>query len=289
MKILVGRGTCGIAAGANKVFEAFEASLADKNVKAELCSTGCIGACYLEPIVDVIADDGKKYSYVKIDATAAEEIVEKHVINGEVIDEKLMAVEDLAILERQTKIALRNCGIINPENVDEYIADEGYNAAKKCLTELSAEQVIEIIKESGLRGRGGAGFPTWFKWDAAKKSPGEKKYMVCNADEGDPGAFMDRGILEGDPHSVLEGMIIGGFAIGADEGIIYVRAEYPLAITRLEIAISQARERGLLGKNLFGTNFNFDIRIKAGAGAFVCGEETALIASLEGERGMPRL
>ena len=184
---------------------------------------------------------------------------------------------------------LRNCGVINPENIEEYIAAGGYKAIEKVLSSMKPEEVIEEIKISGLRGRGGAGFPTWFKWNAAKQSPGNEKYLVCNADEGDPGAFMDRSVLEGDPHSLLEGMIIGGYAMGANHGVIYCRAEYPLAIKRLEIAMEQAREKGFLGENIFGSGFDFDIYIKAGAGAFVCGEETALIASLEGERGMPRL
>ena len=184
---------------------------------------------------------------------------------------------------------LRNCGVINPEEIDEYIAVDGYKAIEKVLASMSPEDVIEEIKVSGLRGRGGAGFPTWFKWNAAYQSQGKEKYLVCNADEGDPGAFMDRSVLEGDPHSLIEGMIIGGYAMGASEGVIYCRAEYPLAIKRLEIAMEQARSKGFLGKNIFGSSFSFDIRIKAGAGAFVCGEETALIASLEGERGMPRL
>ncbi|MCL2152078.1 MAG: 4Fe-4S binding protein [Oscillospiraceae bacterium] len=200
-----------------------------------------------------------------------------------------MSDEDTKTLGCQTKIALRNCGILDPENIDEYMAQGGYGAARRCVSESNPENVISIIKESGLRGRGGAGFPTWFKWDAAKNSPDKPKYIVCNADEGDPGAFMDRAILEGDPHSVLEGLIIGGFAIGAGEGVIYVRAEYPLAIKRLRIAIEQAKRAGCLGSGLFGSDFSFDIHIKEGAGAFVCGEETALIASLEGKRGMPRL
>ena len=289
MRILVGRGSCGNAAGAGKVYDALETALRENNIGASLLSTGCIGACYLEPIVEVIDDDGNKHTYVKVGAEAASEIARKHLIGGETVETLLMQQEDIETLGRQTKIALRNCGVINPEDIGEYIAGGGYEAAKKCITELGAVKVIDIIKESGLRGRGGAGFPTWFKWNAAKNSPGAVKYMVCNADEGDPGAFMDRAVLEGDPHSVLEGILIGGYSIGAAEGIIYVRAEYPLAITRLNIAIMQAREQGFLGKNLFGTGFCFDIRIKAGAGAFVCGEETALIASLEGERGMPRL
>ena len=289
MRIQVGRGTCGVAAGANKVYDALEEALKENSISATLISTGCIGACYLEPIVDVIDDGGEKFTYIRVDDAAVNEIAQKHLKGGAPVNERLMQAEDVGKQERQTKIALRNCGVINPEDISEYISGGGYGAAEKCIAMLDPGKVIDIIKESGLRGRGGAGFPTWFKWNAAKNSPGDMKYIVCNADEGDPGAFMDRGILEGDPHSVLEGMLIGGFAIGAAEGIIYVRAEYPLAIERLEIAIAQAREKGFLGKNLFGTEFCFDIRIKAGAGAFVCGEETALIASLEGERGMPRL
>ncbi|MCL1792597.1 MAG: 4Fe-4S binding protein [Oscillospiraceae bacterium] len=201
----------------------------------------------------------------------------------------MISKEDLDSLNSQRRIALSNCGVIDPENIDEYISREGYEAAKKCMTKLTPEQVIDEMKISGVGGRGGAGFPTWFKWNAARQSKGEKKYMICNADEGDPGAFMDRAVIEGDPHAVIEGMMIGAYAIGSDEGIVYVRAEYPLAIIRLEKALGQARERGILGKNIFGGDFCFDIHIKAGAGAFVCGEETALIASLEGERGMPRL
>jgi len=289
VRILVGRGSCGIAAGANKVFSALETAINDYGIDAELLSAGCIGACYLEPIVEITDDGGQKYTYVKVGAEDIAKIAQEHIIGGTPVEEMLMQPEDAATLGRQTKIALRNCGLINPEDIGEYTAGGGYEAAKKSITGLSAREVIEIIKESGLRGRGGAGFPTWFKWNAARNSPGETKYMVCNADEGDPGAFMDRAVLEGDPHSVLEGMLIGGYAIGAAEGIIYVRAEYPLAIKRLNIAIEQARDRGFLGKCLFGTDYSFDIRIKAGAGAFVCGEETALIASLEGERGMPRL
>ena len=289
MRILVGQGSCGIAAGAKKVYDAMEAALLTNGIDASLISTGCIGVCYLEPIVEVIYDSGEKYTYVMVNAESAIDIVEKHLKGGRPVDSMLIPDEDIKMLERQTKIALRDCGVINPEDIGEYTAAGGYEAARKCIAELSPGDVIDIIKESGLRGRGGAGFPTWFKWNAAKNSPDEPKYIVCNADEGDPGAFMDRAILEGDPHCVLEGIIIGGFAMGACEGIIYVRAEYPLAIKRLNIAIDQAREAGYLGNNLFGTDFNFNIRIKAGAGAFVCGEETALIASLEGERGMPRL
>ena len=289
LRILVGQGSCGIAAGANKVYDALEAALRDNNVDATLIHTGCVGACYLEPIVEIVGDTGEKHTYVKVTAETANEIIRKHLIEGTAADDLLMSDEDKNVVERQTKIALRNCGVIDPEDLGEYIASGGYKAAEKCITGLSPADVIGIIKESGLRGRGGAGFPTWFKWNAAKESPGEKKYIVCNADEGDPGAFMDRAVLEGDPHSILEGILIGGYAMGAAEGIIYVRAEYPLAIRRLNTAIDRARQAGYLGKNLFGTGFSFDIRIKAGAGAFVCGEETALIASLEGSRGMPRL
>ena len=289
MKILVGQGSCGIAAGANKVFATLEGGLKKADPNAVLLRTGCIGTCYLEPIVEIIEDSGEKYTYVKVNAEIAAEILEKHIKAKKAVKEYLISADDEDKQARQTKIALRNCGVINPEDINEYIVNGGYEAAKKCVSTLTQLEVIEIIKVSGLRGRGGAGFPTWFKWNAALQSPGAVKYMVCNADEGDPGAFMDRAVLEGDPHTVLEGMLIGGYSIGATEGIIYVRAEYPLAIERLNTAIAQARENGFLGKNLFGTNFSFDIRIKAGAGAFVCGEETALIASLEGERGMPRL
>ena len=289
MRVLVGQGSCGNAAGAQKVYDALDYALRTSGADARLIKTGCIGACYLEPIVEVVHDSGKKYTYVKVDAGKAVEIAEKHVLNSTPIDEMLMPDEDVEMLNSQTKIALRNCGVINPEDVNEYIAGGGYEAARKCVSELSKTGVIDILKESGLRGRGGAGFPTWFKWNAMSNAPGETKFVVCNADEGDPGAFMDRAILEGDPHSVLEGMLIGAYAMGATKGIIYVRAEYPLAITRLNIAIEQARAHGFLGEKLFGTKYCFDVTIKAGAGAFVCGEETALIASLEGERGMPRL
>ena len=289
MRILVGQGSCGIAAGANKVYDALETALRENKIDARLIRTGCVGACYLEPIVEIVGDGGEKHTYVGVSAESAGQIVQKHILGGKPVEELLMQDEDLKTLERQTKIALRNCGVIDPEDIGEYIAGGGYSSAEKCVKSMSPAGVIDIIKESNLRGRGGAGFPTWFKWNAAKNSQGAPKYMVCNADEGDPGAFMDRAVLEGDPHSVLEGILIGGYAIGAAEGIIYVRAEYPLAITRLKTAIQQAKDLGYLGKNLFGTDFAFDIRIKAGAGAFVCGEETALIESLEGSRGMPRL
>lgn len=291
MKVVVGQGSCGIATGAKKTSDEFQRIVAEKNLtNVVIDKTGCIGTCYLEPIVDVYNDEGAlETRYVKCTTDKVERIVEEHLMGGKPVEEYAIPAEDEAFLSQQQRIVLRNCGQINPEKIEEYIATGGYEAARKVITSMTPDEVIEEIKVSGLRGRGGAGFPTWFKWNAIKSNKGAQKYMVCNADEGDPGAFMDRSVLEGDPHSLLEGMIIGGFAAGATEGIIYCRAEYPLAIVRLEIAMAQAREKGYLGKNLFGTDFNFDIRIKAGAGAFVCGEETALIASLEGERGMPRL
>lgn len=289
MKAVVGLGSCGIAAGAGKVYSALEKKVKSKNINISLVKTGCIGACYLEPIIDLIDDSGKKTTYVNVTPEMVDEILENHVKTGRPVEGSVIAVEDAEMLKKQTRIALRNCGILNPEDIDECIANGAYEATKKVITSMTPEQVIDEMKASALRGRGGAGFPTWFKWDAARKSPGQEKYIVCNADEGDPGAFMDRSILEGDPHSLIEGMIIGGYAMGAIEGIIYVRAEYPLAIVRLQDAMDQARAKGFLGQNIFGSKFNFDMRIKAGAGAFVCGEETALIASLEGERGMPRL
>lgn len=290
MKIIVGQGSCGIAAGANKAYEAIKKALDQRGLEIEIALTGCIGMCYLEPIIDVINDQGEKITYVKVTPEMAEEIVEASIVKGEKIQEYMISEIDRRGLEKQQRVALRNCGLINPESIDEYIARGGYKAIEKCIKTKTPAEVIEEIKVSGLRGRGGAGFPTWFKWNAALQSPGERKYIICNADEGDPGAFMDRSVLEGDPHTLIEGMLIGGYAIGAKEGIVYVRAEYPLAIQRLKKAIEDAKERGFLGKNLFGANkFDFTLRIKAGAGAFVCGEETALIASLEGERGMPRL
>ena len=277
-RITIGLGSCGIAAGAADVLRIFE------QAGVEASAVGCIGMCYLEPIV---TRDGE--IYVKVDAAAAEELLK--LIKGEENNAAQYKIkqEDLDGLQAQVRVALQNCGNINPENIEEYLAEEGYEAARKCITALSPEEVIAEIKTSGLSGRGGAGFPTWIKWQAARDSAGETKYVICNADEGDPGAFMDRAVIEGDPHALIEGMTITAYAIGAAEGIVYVRAEYPLAIKRLTIALEQARARGLLGKNIFDSGFCFDIRIKAGAGAFVCGEETALIASLEGERGMPKL
>ena len=288
-KVIVGKGSCGIAAGAQGIYEQLEDGIRRAGTDCSVTVAGCIGMCYLEPIVDVVGPSGEKQTYVKVDKKGAEEILKS--LQGEDNDaaKYLIHHEDADNLHGQQRIALQNCGIINPEVLAEYIEKGGYSAAEKCVTAMKPEDVIAEMKTAGLGGRGGAGFPTWFKWQAARDSRGDKKYVICNADEGDPGAFMDRAVLEGDPHALIEGMLIAAYAIGSDEGVVYVRAEYPLAIKRLEKAMEQAREAGYLGKNLFGTAFSFDMRIKAGAGAFVCGEETALIASLEGERGMPRL
>lgn len=287
MKIIIGEGSCGIAAGAAKIHD----YLGEHAQFAELSITGCIGMCYLEPIVDVI-EDGIKRTYCKVSTELLPEFtaaLERRDFEGAFLKSLELKAEDRAFLENQTRIALRNCGKINPESIDEYIAAGGYRALEKVLREMTPEDVIETIKKSGLAGRGGAGFPTWFKWNAARQSAGTEKYLICNADEGDPGAFMDRAVIESDPHNLIEGMLIGAYAIGAGEAVVYVRAEYPLAIVRLTKAIRQAEERGYLGENIAGSGFSCKMRIKAGAGAFVCGEETALIESLEGERGMPRL
>lgn len=287
MKIIIGEGSCGIAAGAAKIHD----YLGEHAQFAELSITGCIGMCYLEPIVDVI-EDGIKRTYCKVSTELLPEFtaaLERRDFEGAFLKGLELKAEDRAFLENQTRIALRNCGKINPESIDEYIAAGGYRALEKVLREMTPEDVIETIKKSGLAGRGGAGFPTWFKWNAARQSAGTEKYLICNADEGDPGAFMDRAVIESDPHNLIEGMLIGAYAIGAGEAVVYVRAEYPLAIVRLTQAIRQAEERGYLGENIAGSGFSCKMRIKAGAGAFVCGEETALIESLEGERGMPRL
>ena len=287
MKIVVGEGSCGIAAGAEKVRQAL---LKQDLNGAKLTIAGCIGMCYLEPIVDIYEDDQEVKRLVRVTENDAEKI-SKYAKTGDesIISSLLVSDEDKEFLNKQTRIALRRCGIINPDEIDDFVNADGYTAIKKVLTSMTPEDVIEVIKTSGLAGRGGAGFPTWFKWNAARQSEGEEKYLICNADEGDPGAFMDRAVIESDPHTLIEGMLIGAYAIGAKNAVVYVRAEYPLAIKRLERAIEQATAAGYLGDNILGTDFSCKMTIKAGAGAFVCGEETALIESLEGHRGMPRL
>ncbi len=308
-KIIVGMGTCGIAAGAREIFEAIEEELQKGNSDAVLTRTGCIGMCEQEPLVDVQLPGGDRVTYGKVTKDDAIRIIREHVLGGAVVEDKAVArcitgkqqtgheldqqariptYDDLDFYRKQYRIVLANCGRINPESIDQYIAVGGYEACAKALTMMSPEAVIAEVKGAGLRGRGGAGFPTGLKWELTRKTPSGKKYLICNADEGDPGAFMDRSLLEGDPHRIIEGMIIAAYAIGASEGYIYVRAEYPLAIRRLQIAIEQAKAYGFLGKDLFGSGFDFDLKIKKGAGAFVCGEETALMASIEGKRGMPR-
>ena len=288
MKILVGEGSCGIAAGAEKVYSALQKALA--GTTHTLGVTGCIGMCYLEPIVDVYPDGGEVIRLVRVKPEDAEKIL-AFLNDGseEHIKDLVVSEEDSQFLKKQTRIALRRCGIIDPNEISDFLKNDGYTALKKVLGGMTPEQVIDTVKISGLAGRGGAGFPTWFKWNAARQSAGDEKYLICNADEGDPGAFMDRAVIESDPHNLIEGMLIAAYAIGAKHAVVYVRAEYPLAIKRLERAIKQAQENGYLGENILGSSFSCDMRIKAGAGAFVCGEETALIESLEGSRGMPRL
>ncbi|NCD42998.1 MAG: NADH-quinone oxidoreductase subunit F, partial [Bacteroidia bacterium] len=293
-KVIVGLGSCGIAAGANKVYDKIEALQKVENLEFELKKTSCVGMCYREPLVE-IQDASGTYLYGDVDEDRIVEIIDKHIHHHDPVKEfivrtDLFKTEDNEYVDNQVKIALRHCGFIDPESISDYENQQGYKALKKIQTEkIQPEQVIQTVIDSGLRGRGGGGFPTGLKWKFAFNSQSDVKYLICNADEGDPGAFMDRSLLEGDPHAVIEGMIIGAFAIGATEGVIYCRAEYPLAIKRLQIALNQARKKGYLGKNAAGIeNFHFDIYIKEGAGAFVCGEETALMASVEGKRGMPR-
>ena len=294
--ILVCNGTGCTSSKSPEILEKFKKIIEEKEIKnVRVIKTGCFGLCAKGPIVIVRPDDT---FYAMVKPEDCEEIIESHIVENKVVErllckdidgKKVTKLDDLTFYKKQKRIALKNCGVINPEDIDEYIAFDGYRALARVLIEMSQDEVIEIIDKSGLRGRGGAGFPTGKKWKLTKEAKGETKYVVCNADEGDPGAFMDRSILEGDPHSVLEAMEIAGFAIGANKGYIYVRAEYPIAVQRLKIAIEQAREYGILGKNIFGTNFDFDIEIRLGAGAFVCGEETALLESIEGRRGQPRV
>ena len=250
MRIVIGQGSCGIAAGAEKVRKA----LMNTNITSDISITGCIGMCYLEPIVDIYDDNGGLTRLVKVSETDADAIASYVNTGNKSFVEKLVVTpEDSEFLSKQTRIALRNCGVIDPENIDAYTDADGYTALKKALTEMTPEEVIEVIKVSGLAGRGGAGFPTWFKWNAARQSQGDEKYLICNADEGDPGAFMDRAVIESDPHNLIEGMLIGAYAIGAKHAVVYVRAEYPLAIKRLKNAIRQATEQGIIGENIFGT------------------------------------
>ena len=283
MRFLLGYGSCGIASGAKNVLKGLEGAF--ENTPFTVEKVGCNGLCFAEPIVEVITDDGESILYGCLDEKSAIALGES-AKNGSLMTENRLTEDELNFLKGQKRIVLSGCGKIDPESIDSYIENGGYEALKKAL-ELGSDGIIEEIKKSGLRGRGGAGFPTHIKWQSAKNSAGDEKYIVCNADEGDPGAFMDRAVLEGDPHRVLEGMMISGIAVGAKMGIIYVRAEYPLAVKRLNLAIEEMRDKGILGENIFGSGFSFDFRIMMGAGAFVCGEETALLASLGGNRGMP--
>ena len=295
--VLVCGGTGCTSSGSEKLITALNEEIEKNGLSNEVqvVKTGCFGLCALGPIM-IIYPEGSFYSMVKIDDIP--EIVSEHLLKGRVVerliynetitDDGIKSLNETDFYKKQKRVALRNCGVINPECIDEYIAYDGYAALGKVLTEMTPEEVIDVIKESELRGRGGGGFPTGVKWSLARGNEADQKYVCCNADEGDPGAFMDRSVLEGDPHALLEAMAIAGYAIGADQGYVYVRAEYPIAVHRLQVAINQANEYGLLGKNLFGTDFNFNVEIRLGAGAFVCGEETALITSIEGNRGEPK-
>jgi len=298
MQLLVCGGTGCRASASAKIVEKLNESLASHGLTqdAQVVTTGCFGFCEKGPIVKVIPDNT---FYTQVKPEDAEEIVAEHILKGRKIkrllyenpetEEHIPDSKHMGFYQKQLRIALRNCGFIDPENIDEYIARDGYSALAQVVTELTPQQAIDMVKQSGLRGRGGAGFPTGLKWEITKNFTSDQKYVVCNADEGDPGAFMDRSILEGDPNTIIEAMAICGYCIGASKGLVYIRAEYPLAIKRLQIAIKQAKEYGLLGDNILGTNFSFDIELRYGAGAFVCGEETALIASMEGKRGEPRV
>ena len=292
--LLVGMGTCGVAAGAQETYATFQKVLAEHGLaNIELKPTGCLGLCFSEPTVEIKIPNGPSTTYGQVDGETARRIVEEHLLKGNVVADKVFEqpsadiFDERATPRKQMRLVLRNCGVINPENLDEYLGRYGYAALAKVLYQMTPDEVISELKTSGLRGRGGAGFPTGSKWSFSKDVKSEQKYIVCNADEGDPGAYMDRSVLEGDPHSVLEAMAIAGHTIGADKGFIYIRAEYPLAIKRLNHAIEKAKECGLLGNQILGSKFSFDIELRLGAGAFVCGEETALLASIEGHRGMP--
>ncbi len=290
--IKVGLGTCGVSAGGEKTYEAIKHEIEKENIQVVLKETGCNGMCYREPLVEVIDEENHSFLYGDVTPEKATRIMTDHVLKNMPVKEWIVQnsgpCQDDAFFQKQRRIVLRNCGIIDPNSIDEYIAVGGYKAIRTVLDKYTPEEVIDIMTSSGLRGRGGGGFLTGVKWKFCRQAEGTLKYIICNADEGDPGAFMDRSTLESDPHSVLEGMMIGAYAIGAEEGYIYCRAEYPKAVARLKHSIREALARGFLGKNIFGSNVNFSIKIKEGAGAFVCGEETALIASIEGKRGMPR-
>lgn len=295
--VLVCGGTGCTSSHSAEIIAEFEKEIAEKGLADEIkvIRTGCFGLCALGPIV-VVYPEGAFYSQIKVEDVP--EIVDEHLIKGRIVKHLLYddtvagdtvkSLNKTQFYKKQKRVALRNCGVIDPENINEYIAMDGYQALAKCLTEYTPDEVIQIVKDSGLRGRGGGGFPTGLKWSFTRKNQADQKYVVCNADEGDPGAFMDRSVLEGDPHCIVEAMAICGYATGATEGYIYVRAEYPIAVKRLQIAIDEARELGLLGKNIFDSGFDFDLHIRLGAGAFVCGEETALMTSIEGNRGEPR-
>ncbi len=295
--VRVGLATCGIAAGAKPVYHLLCKLAAESGAdNITVSPTGCVGICRYEPIVEIY-QKGRRTTYIKVDTAKAEEIFNKHIKGGKPVEKyfyteadgsKTENLTESAFYKKQKRIALKNCGVINPEKIEDYIAFGGYRALAKALTEMTPSEVVEVIKASGLRGRGGGGFPTGLKWQFSAQAQNETKYVMCNADEGDPGAFMDRAVLEGDPHSVLEAMAIAAYAVGAKQGYVYVRAEYPVAVERLNIAVKQAKEYGLLGKGIFGTDFDFELEIRLGAGAFVCGEETALMTSVEGHRGEPR-
>lgn len=296
-QVMICRGTGCTSSKSDKIEDKFRAVLAEKGMSndVDVVRTGCFGLCEAGPVV-VVYPEGSFYSHIDLDDVetivdsdlAKNEVVKELLYKGSIDGDTIKAIDEVQFYAKQERIALKNCGMIDPECIEEYIAYDGYQALHTALTSMKPEEVIEVVKDSGLRGRGGGGFPAGLKWEFTAKATGDVKYVLCNADEGDPGAFMDRSILEGDPHSVIEAMALAGYAIGSDQGYVYIRAEYPIAVTRLQIAIDQAKERGLLGQNIFGTGFNFDMEIRLGAGAFVCGEETALIASIEGERGMPR-
>ncbi|MEW5894760.1 MAG: NADH-quinone oxidoreductase subunit NuoF [Candidatus Omnitrophota bacterium] len=285
--IRVGLSSCGIAAGAKEVFNRLEKEIKERGLEVKLMQCGCAGMCYAEPLMEVVAEGIPSVVYGNVDEAAAVRILEEHLINRNPEHPDIFKMRLQSASEKQIRVVLRNCGVIDPDDITDYLAQDGYQAVKKVLAKNSMDYVIEQLKISGLRGRGGGGFPTWMKWDFTRKVNADQKYVICNGDEGDPGAYMDRSVLEGDPHSVLEGMMIAGFAVGATKGFLYIRAEYPLAVERVQRAIEQAREYGLLGTKILGSNFNFELEIRLGAGAFVCGEETALIASIEGKRGCP--